>query len=59
MNFEHNGQNYFVNFVPDEGRWFLFAPSEAGVQRIPVSHDAYMHLDRFVVPPTDEETTVM
>jgi hypothetical protein len=31
---------FFVNFVPEEGRWYCFAPTATGVQRIPVSMDA-------------------
>jgi len=38
--FEVNGQMFFVNFVPEEGRWYCFAPTATGVQRIPVSMDA-------------------
>jgi hypothetical protein len=40
LRFEVNGQMFFVNFVPEEGRWFCFAPTVAGVQKIPVSIDA-------------------
>lgn len=31
---------FFVNFVPEEGRWFCYAPTATGVQKIPVSVDA-------------------
>jgi hypothetical protein len=31
---------FFVSFVPEEGRWYCFAPTATGVQRIPVSIDA-------------------
>ena len=40
MRFEVNGQMFFVNFVPEEGRWYCYAPTPTGVQRIPVSTDA-------------------
>jgi len=30
---------FFVNFVPEEGRWYCYAPTETGVQRIPVTSD--------------------
>ena len=40
MRFEVNGQMFFVNFVPEEGRWYCFAPTATGMQRIPVSMDA-------------------
>ena len=40
MRFEVNGQMFFVNFVPEEGRWFCYAPADTGLQKIPVSIDA-------------------
>jgi hypothetical protein len=40
LRFEVNGQMFFVNFVPEEGRWYCYAPTATGVQRIPVSMDA-------------------
>jgi hypothetical protein len=40
LRFEVNGQMFFVSFVPEEGRWYCFAPTLTGVQRIPVSMDA-------------------
>ncbi len=39
LRFEVNGQIFFVNFVPEEGRWYCFAPTATGMQRIPVSMD--------------------
>ncbi len=39
MNFELHGQAFFVNFVPEEGRWYCYAPSPTGMQRIPVVMD--------------------
>ena len=40
LRFEVNGQMFFVNFVPEEGRWFCYAPTATGMQKIPVSMDA-------------------
>jgi len=40
LRFEVNGQIFFVNFVPEEGRWYCYAPMPGGVQRIPVSTDS-------------------
>jgi hypothetical protein len=57
MNFEHNGQNYFLNFLPSEGQWFLYAATEMGIQKVPVCSD--MYVERFVMPLTDEEPKVM
>ena len=39
LRFEVNGQMFFVTFVPAEGRWFCYAPSATGMQKIPVSMD--------------------
>jgi hypothetical protein len=40
LQFEVNGQTYFLAFVEDERRWYVFAPTAAGVHRIPVYVDA-------------------
>ena len=45
---------FFVNFVPEEGRWYCYAPTATGVQRIPVSMDGTPFMS-FVVP-VDEQT---
>ena len=39
LQFEVNGQDYFLNFVEDERRWFVLVPTETGVSRIPVYVD--------------------
>jgi len=39
LRFEVNGQMFFVNFVPEEGRWYCYAPTATGMQRVPVSMD--------------------
>lgn len=40
MQFEVNEQTYFLAFVEEERRWYVFAPTVAGVRRIPVHMDA-------------------
>jgi hypothetical protein len=40
LRFEVNGQMFFVNFVPEEGRWYCYAPTATGMQKIPVSMDS-------------------
>jgi hypothetical protein len=40
LEFEVNGQKYFLGFVEDERRWFVFAPTASGLNRIPVYVDA-------------------
>ncbi|MEP6645264.1 MAG: hypothetical protein ABJA69_12250 [Acidobacteriaceae bacterium] len=39
LQFQVHGQEYFLNFVEDEGRWYVFAPTETGVERIPIYMD--------------------
>jgi hypothetical protein len=39
LQFEVNGQDYFLNFVQDQRRWFVLVPRETGVTRIPVYVD--------------------
>jgi hypothetical protein len=39
VRFELNGQMFFVNFVPEEGRWYCYTPTPGGMQKIPVSMD--------------------
>jgi hypothetical protein len=40
LQFQVNGKDYFLAFVEDERRWYLFAPTPQGVERIPVYQDA-------------------
>ena len=40
MQFQVKGKDYFLAFVEDEKRWYVFAPTPQGVQRIPVYVDA-------------------
>jgi hypothetical protein len=40
LQFEVNGQNYFLAFVEAEHSWYVFAPTTTGVNRIPVYVDA-------------------
>ena len=39
MQFEVKGKQYFLAFVEDERRWFVFSPSPQGIQRWPVYVD--------------------
>ena len=40
LQFEANGQTYFLNFAEDDGHWYLFAQTLTGINRIPVYVDA-------------------
>ena len=58
LRFEVNGQMFFVNFIPEEGRWYCFAPTGTGVQRIPVSMDA-SPFEAFAVSADEQEEEVV
>lgn len=38
MQFEVNGQSYFLNYVPAQG-WMLFAPTPQGIRVTRVTND--------------------
>ena len=40
MRFEVKGQEYFLAFVEQENRYYLFAPTADGMQKMPVYVDA-------------------
>ena len=40
LQFEVNGQDYFLNFAEDEAYWYVLVPTLTGVQRIPVYVDS-------------------
>ncbi len=40
MQFKVKDQEYFLAFVEDEKRWYVFAPSATEMQRMPVYVDA-------------------
>jgi len=40
LKFQVKDQEYFLAFVEDEGRWYVFSPTPQGLQRIPVYVDA-------------------
>ena len=40
MQFRIKDQDYFLAFLEQEKRWYVFAPTELGVHRIPVYVDA-------------------
>ena len=39
LQFKVKGQDYFLAFVEQERRWYVFAPTAQGVHRIPVYVD--------------------
>jgi len=40
LQFQVKDQEYFLAFVEQERRWYVFAPTAQGVHRIPVYVDA-------------------
>ena len=51
MQFQVNEQNYFLDFIPEEGRWFVFKPTRSGVEVVPiVDDDAPASEDELAVP---------
>jgi len=40
LQFHIKGQDYFLAFVEQEKRWYVFSPTPEGVRRIPVYVDA-------------------
>ena len=48
MQFEVNGQIYFLSFAEDQGKWFLMKPTSTGVLATPVYIDAASY-ERFGV----------
>jgi hypothetical protein len=49
LQFQVKNQDYFLTFVEDERRWYLFAPTAAGLRRIPVYVDA-ANYEKFGMP---------
>jgi hypothetical protein len=40
LNFEVNGETYYLGLAEDERRWFVFVSTETGARPIPVYIDA-------------------
>jgi hypothetical protein len=49
---------YFVNFVPDEGRWYVFSPTDDGMIRIPVAMDE-APFENFTVSPEEGKKRIV
>ena len=58
LRFEVNGQAFFVNLVPEEGRWYCYAPTDTGMQKIPVSHDA-APFEAFAIPKDEQAKEIV
>lgn len=51
MQFEVNERNYFLHFVAEEGRWFLFTPTQRGMERIAIADDTALPIVGDVIIP--------
>jgi hypothetical protein len=58
VQFEVNNHMYFLNFVEDEGRWYVFRPTGDGVIRIPVEMEA-VHSEHFAFSPEEGKKRVV
>jgi hypothetical protein len=58
LQFEIDNQMYFLNFVPDEGRWYVFSPTEEGMIRIPVAMDA-APFENFAFAPEEDKKRIV
>jgi hypothetical protein len=58
LQFEVNDQAYFLNFVEDEGLWYVFRPTGSGVIRIPVEMEA-VHSEHFAFAPEEGKKRVV
>jgi hypothetical protein len=57
VQFEVNGQVYFLNFAPGEGRWFVLTPTHDGFFAMAVvdDDDAMLFPDAPVVASSDRD----
>jgi len=58
VQFEVNDQTYFVDFVPDEGRWYVFSPTDQGMIKIPVAMDE-APFENFTVSPEEGKKRIV
>ena len=58
LQFEVNNQEYFLNYVEDEGLWYVFRPTGSGVIRIPVKMEA-VHSEHFAFAPESGKKRVV
>ena len=58
LQFEINDQAYFLNYVEDEGLWYVFRPTGTGMIRIPVEMEA-VHSEHFAFAPEEGKKRVV
>jgi len=57
LQFEVNGQEYFLSFVEDPGRWVVTKPTARGLEVIPVYVDAPKY-ERFGILEKDRHNVL-
>jgi hypothetical protein len=55
MQFEVNGQNYFLQFSDEEKQWVLFRPVEGGVEEIEIANDTAQPRFGVILPVGSDE----
>ncbi len=58
MQFEVNGQNYFLQFSPEDGEWFLLRPGLDGLERMAIANDSELVNEKLIPFDTDSGMTV-
>ena len=58
MQFEVNGQNYFLQFSPEDGEWFWLRPSLDGLERLASADDSELVTEKLIPVDTDSGMTV-
>ncbi len=60
VQFQVKGNNYFLHFDRDQGRWFVFEASLRGIHRTAVvNDDAEFGTLRYVIAPDEEHEPVV
>jgi hypothetical protein len=59
LQFEVNGQIYFLNFAPQEGRWFLYVPTGNGFRRMEIASDQARLLVNTFMPVDEKNESVV
>ena len=55
MHFKVKGVPYFLNFVPEQGRWLLYQATPTGIRRISLVDDARLGSSGFLFAPQSGE----
>ncbi len=59
MQFEVNGRTYFLSFVPNEGKWYVFTPTANGIDRFPVMDDAAPFFGPVITQDGEEQKKIV